>query len=116
MKRSDLLKASSPKAIARYVARNAPKKRRAGHMGRHAMESVREATYNGHHIVIHTSYRIEVDGKALEGHVAVNNAGQVHYHAIPNAAFGSAVDMVKSLIDVYPDDFPTPGRARRKEG
>jgi nitrogenase molybdenum-iron protein alpha/beta subunit len=69
------------------------------------MESVREATYRGHHIVIRTSYRIEVDEQPIVGHMGVSNDGQVHYHPIPNLGFDSAVDLVKKLIDTFPDDF-----------
>ena len=69
------------------------------------MESTREATYHGHHIVIRTTYRIEVDGMPIEGHLGVTNDGQVHYHAVPNLSFASAVDLVKQLIDTFPEDF-----------
>jgi len=30
----------------------------------------------------------------------VNNAGSVHYHAIPNQEFASAVDLVKRIVDL----------------
>lgn len=76
-----------------------------GSHGHHASESVREAEYNGHRIVIKTTYQIEVDGKPISGHLAVTNDGQVHYHPIPNLSFASAIDLVKQLIDVFPDDF-----------
>ena len=72
-------------------------------------ETVREADHNGHHIVIRTSYSIEVDGRAVTGHLAVGNDGRVTYHAVPNLSFESAVDLVKRLIDAFPDDFDAPG-------
>jgi hypothetical protein len=62
------------------------------------MESVRQADYRGHHIVIRTRYQIEVDGRMLMGHMGVTNDGQVHYHPVPNLSFASAVDLVKRLI------------------
>jgi hypothetical protein len=68
-------------------------------------ESTREADYKGHHIVIRTTYQIEVDGKSVTGHMGVTNDGRVHYHPIPNISFASALDMVRELIDVFPDDF-----------
>jgi len=38
----------------------------------------------------------------------VGNDGRVHYHAIPNQEFESAVDMVKRVIDLTPpDSWPT---------
>ena len=75
------------------------------HMHGQAMESVREASYRGHEIIIRTTYQIEVDGRPITGHMGVSNDGQVYYHGIPNVSYASAVDMVKQLIDTYPDDF-----------
>jgi hypothetical protein len=40
-------------------------------------------------------------------HLALTNDGQVQYHGLPNYSFDSAVDLVKKMIDVYPDDFST---------
>jgi hypothetical protein len=97
----------TPQSIAAYVMRNAAKVKASQKMkmGRHGAESVREADYKGHHIVIRTTYRVVVDGKPIMGHFGVSNNGQVHYHAVPNMAFASAIDVVKTLIDVFPDDF-----------
>jgi hypothetical protein len=72
------------------------------------IETVREDTYRGHRIVIRTTYEIEVDGRSVTGHIALTNDGRVHYHPMPNISFGSAVDMVKQLINAFPDDFPAP--------
>lgn len=68
-------------------------------------ETIREADYEGHHIVIRTTYQIEVDGKPVTGHMGVTDDGKVHYHPVPNISFASALDMVKQLIDIFPDDF-----------
>ncbi len=110
MKRNDFVQHSSPEALAEHVARNAPAVRQTQHDHGGATESVREATYRGHHILIRTSYHIEVDGVPVEGHLGVTNDGQVHYHAVPNLGFASAVDLVKQLIDTFPEDF----QARRE--
>ena len=67
--------------------------------------SVREAQYQGHHIVIRTTYSVEVDGVRLMGHMGVSNDGSFHYHPIPNMRFDSAIDLVKQIIYVFPDDF-----------
>jgi hypothetical protein len=72
-------------------------------------ESVREADYHGHHIVVRTRYEIEVDGKMLMGHMGVTNDGHVYYHAVPNLSFASAIDLVKELIDIFPADFAAGG-------
>ena len=74
----------------------------------HPGEAVREASYKGHHIRIVTQYQIELDGVPITGHVLVTNAGRVHYHAIPNQEFASAVDLVKRIIDLSVEGV-TPG-------
>ncbi|MGH3997455.1 MAG: tyrosinase family protein [Pseudonocardiaceae bacterium] len=53
----------------------------------------------------------------IEGHMGVANDGQVHYHPVPNLGFSSAVDLVKQLIDIFPDDFGTqaPGHPHGQE-
>lgn len=104
MKRSEFVQASDPESLVESLRRYQPQ-RHEPHAG--ATESVREATYRGHEIVIRTSYHLEVDGVAVEGHMGVTNDGQVHYHPIPNLSFNSAVDLVKQLIDTFPDDFRT---------
>jgi hypothetical protein len=70
----------------------------------HDMTSVREVGYKGRRIRIETTYRITVDGEPVTGHVMVSNDGSVHYHAIPNQQFASAVDMVERVIDLTPPD------------
>jgi hypothetical protein len=91
------------------VERNRP--RDGGHDPGHEreVESVREDDYRGHHIVVRTRYRIEVDGRPVTGHLGVTNDGRVHYHAVPNLSFTSAVDLVRRLIDAFPDDFEGEG-------
>jgi len=84
-----------------------------GHGG--PIEIVRESTYRGHHIVVRTTYSISVDDLAVEGHLGVSNDGQVHYHAIPNLGFPSAIDLVKKLIDTFPDDFGGHGQGAQHD-
>jgi hypothetical protein len=68
-------------------------------------QSVREIEYSGHKIAIYTKYEIKVDGKPFSGHIYVDNSGKVSAHALPNYSFVSAVDLVKKIIDEFPDDF-----------
>jgi hypothetical protein len=68
-------------------------------------QSVREIEYQGHKITIYTQYEIKVDGKPFGGHVYVDNMGKVSAHALPNYSFVSAVDLVKKMIDEFPDDL-----------
>ena len=110
-------------SIAAYVKSNAARARKAQEM--HHGESVvtREADYKGHHIVVRTKYEVEVDGKPLMGHMGVTDSGSVHYHPVPNLAFASALDMVRKIIDVFPDEFgpdakpnPMPGMHHDSHG
>lgn len=72
----------------------------------HGNTTVRQVTYGTHTIRVVTSYDIEVDGQPVTGHLLVTNEGAVHYHAIPNQEFPSAIDMVRRMIDLAPDQFP----------
>ena len=101
------LSAPTPESIAAYVKRHSARaKKLLGAMHDHSpAETVREADYKGHHIVIGTTYRIEVDGRRVGGHFVVTDDGQVQCHALPNYTFSSAVDLVKSMIEIFPEDF-----------
>ena len=68
-------------------------------------QSVREAEHKGHKIAIYTQYEIRVDGEPFTSHVYVDNTGKVSTHALPAYSFVSAVDLVKKIIDEFPDDF-----------
>jgi hypothetical protein len=105
---SDLIAYSSKRLKAgRSVA--------AGHAehDKHPFQSVREIEYNGHKITIYTQYQIKVDGKAFSGHIYVDNRGKVSAHALPNYSFVSAVDLVKKIIDEFPDNFATKKKSDR---
>src|SRR4051794_2392391 len=66
-------------SIAKYVKKNSAAVKRAaagimmdkGHGN--GMESVREDDYEGHHIVIRTSYTTTIDGKEIMAHLALTN-------------------------------------------
>jgi len=76
--------------------------------GQHAhggTDSVREADYKGHHIVITTTYEITIDGTPFTAGLGVSNDGSVHYHGMPNVGFDSAVDLMKAVIDNFSDEF-----------
>ena len=106
----------TPRSIAAYVKSNAARVRKAQQM--HHGESVvtREADYKGHHILVRTKYQVEVDGKPLMGHMGVTDSGSVHYHPVPNLSFASALDLVKKVIDVFPDDFSPGAKPDAKPG
>ena len=74
---------------------------------------MRELTHNGHNVKIITTYRVEVDGKPADMHLSVDEDGQVFTHATPFVTYASAVDLMKEVMDAYPDAFsdsdPDPG-------
>ena len=69
----------------------------------------REAEYRGCFIQVKTTYEIKVNEKPLGGHFSLGNNGRVYSHACPYRDFGSTVDLVKCMIDLYPDGFPKQG-------
>lgn len=97
----------TPQSIAAFVKQNAPKMKKAGMLMMHHgdPEVVREDDYEGHHVVIKTTYHIEVDGKPLMSPLFVTNEGQVQSHGLPNYTFDSAIQLVRELIDKFPEDF-----------
>ena len=100
-----------------YAQLRAGKPVTANHSGHtKPFESVREFEHNRHKIIIRTHYDITVDGKKLEGHVYVDNFGRVSTHALPAYSFGSTVDLIKKLIDMFGDNFlkVSTKRKRRK--
>lgn len=72
--------------------------------GKHEATSVRELTHKGHTVKIITTYRVEVDGKPAEMHLSVDEDGQVFTHATPFVTYASAVDLMKAVMEAYPDD------------
>ena len=73
--------------------------------------SVRQDHYKGHHIVVKTTYDVTIDGKKFTSPLDVSNAGTVQYHGIPNVGFASALDLVRCIIDQFPEEFPAVRRA-----
>lgn len=106
MEYPDLAAASQPDAVRRSLADKADELRGAGH-GHHdgGQASVRTVSYKGHDIVIRTTYEITVDGQPFDANVSVDNSGRVHYHGLPTRNFPSTVDLVKKVIDAFPDEF-----------
>lgn len=86
------------------------------HGGDGSVETLREDDYEGHHIVIRTTYKIEVDGETLMAPIGLDNDGNLHCHALPNYQFPSAVDMIRRLIDNFPDDFKRKRASKKPSG
>ena len=94
---------------AQHFKRN--RKKLKVHMHEGPIKSVRIEKHRGHKIKISATYDISIDGHRLGGHLKVGNDGHVHYHGLPNYTWGSMVDMCKQLIESFPEDFPSGGRA-----
>jgi hypothetical protein len=76
-----------------------------GHAGHGGHGSVREIEYKGHRITIRTTYEVRVDGKKFDAPLDVSMAGEVSYMGLMNVSFGSAMDLMKAVIDQFPDAF-----------
>ena len=87
-----------------------------GPAGDGSIETLREDEYEGHRIVIRTTYKIEVDGEILLAPLGLDNEGNLHCHALPNYQFTSAIDMVRRLIDNFPDDFKRKRASKKGTG
>ncbi len=77
----------------------------AGHHDANAV-SVRTLSHKGYEIEIQTSFEITIDGKKLDVHIQVSPDGKVHCHSIPTYESGSAVDLIRAIVDNFRDDFP----------
>ncbi len=91
------------------VLRTYETERAAAHGERHdsqAHASIRTAQYKGHVIRLKTSYEVQIDGEPLGAHMGVSDDGNVHYHGLPNYTTASALELMKQVIDAFPDDFP----------
>jgi hypothetical protein len=69
------------------------------------LTSVRTFAHAGHQVKITTTYRIEVDGVPVQLHVSVDNQGRVNSHSTPFVSYGSATDLVRALINRFPESF-----------
>lgn len=82
----------------------------------HGFKSKRIDHYQGKKIEIITTYKILIDGDALDTHTMVMNDGTVHNHYLPQYSFKSAIDMVKQIIRSQEKDYPEDELATLYEG
>lgn len=99
--------AADPKALGAYLS-SLPVTHEGHHGHGGTAEVMREDDYKGHHIVVRTTYRFEVDGHTVDVPIMLDDDGNVHCHSLPNYQFRSAIALVRELIDTFPDDFPEP--------
>jgi hypothetical protein len=80
-------------------------------------KSVRTFDHKGHEVSIATTYQVKVDGRVIHIPLMVSENGHVQSHAIPNYSLSSAVDLVRTIIDLFPKDFEKKrGRAGGRHG
>jgi len=88
-----LLKSNKPISVSHGTHSNTP------------FTSVRQINYKNHDIVIQTRYEILIDGKLVNNQIHVDNEGKVSSHAMPTYSFPSTIDLIKKLIDKFPNSF-----------
>ena len=98
MDEKKLAKAAQPGKLGDYL-------QKTSEAHEHHGSPPRVAIHNGHEIVLETIYRVTVDGKKVDLGLMVDEQGKVHCHSLPSYQFQSALDMVKAIIDLFPDDF-----------
>lgn len=69
------------------------------------LTSVRKFTHQGHEVKITTTYRIEIDGVDIQPHALVDNEGNLFSHVMPFETYGSAPELIKTLLDRFPEFF-----------
>lgn len=99
---AELTAAAEPDRFGGYLA-ELPKPHM--HHGHGPVKSVRETEYEGHRIVVTTTYEVTVDGKPLNAQLAVEDDGTLSCHGLPNYQFTSALDTIRALIANYPGQF-----------
>ncbi|WP_406256944.1 hypothetical protein [Streptomyces nigra] len=97
----ELAAAADPATLGNYLSELPQQPHHHG-----PLTSIRQDEFQGHRIVIKTTYEITVDGEPLTAPLIVSNDGQVHCHALPTYEFRSATDTIRALIENFPDDFP----------
>jgi hypothetical protein len=107
MDKKRLASAATPKALGDYLTRLS---KHTAHEHGAGAASIRRAEHGNHVIEIETTYRVRVDGKKVDLPLMVGDDGDVHCHALPNYQLSSALDLVKLLIDVFPESFPGPSK------
>ena len=110
MKVSNLRKTKDTR-LGDYLLDKLPDLHPKPHMG--PVTTTRTALHNGHVIEVITTYDIKVDGKRIGGHMGISDNGNVHYHGLPNYSWTSALDLVRKVIDAFPEEFVKPKRKKR---
>lgn len=114
MDHRDLAAEAEPAALREALAAQGEELRQAGETHQHGLTSVRAVRHRGHRIMIRTTYEITIDDEPFDAGLVVDNAGRVFYHGLPTQDFASTVDLVKQVVDTFPDftrpdDDPDPG-------
>jgi hypothetical protein len=99
---AELTAAAAPDGLGRYLA-GLPMP--PMHHPHGPAKTVRTTEYEGHRIVVTTTYEVTVDGKPVKADLQVDDNGTLYCHGLPNYQFASALDTIRALIANYPDRF-----------
>ena len=69
------------------------------------VHSSRQFEHAGHDVEIRATYRVLVNGVERQLQFSVGPDGKVTTHLRPYVAYDSLVEMVRDVIDNYPDSF-----------
>ncbi|MBI1868819.1 MAG: hypothetical protein HYS06_11090 [Methylocystis sp.] len=111
MKRKEVASYAPSAPLLKSVARLPQIKHGAMHN-----KSVRTFSHKGHEISIATTYEVKIDGRVVHFPLTVSEDGHVQSHAIPNYSLSSAVDIVKTIVDNFPEDFEKKKPRGRRTG
>lgn len=98
------------KALTKYS--KSPLSRRASTMARNHKAGIRTARHGKFKIEIATRYAVQVNGRKVPMVIEVGPDGSVSCHDIPHYITASAVDLVKAVIDAYPERFASSAKGK----
>lgn len=99
---AELAAAAAPDGLGRYLA-GLPMP--PMHHQHGPAKTVRTTEYEGHRIVVTTTYEVTVDEEPVKADLQVDDNGTLYCHGLPNYQFVSALDTVRALIANYPGRF-----------
>ncbi|KUM69906.1 hypothetical protein J7F01_36090 [Streptomyces sp. ISL-22] len=99
---TELTAAAAPERLGEYLAGLAPPHTHHDHG---PAKTVRTTEFEGHRIVVTTTYEVTVDGKPLNVQLHVDDDGTLSCHGLPSYQFASALDSIRALIANFPEDF-----------
>lgn len=98
------------KALTKYS--KSPLSKRVSAMARDHKAGIRTSRHGKFKIEITTRYAVQVNGRKVPMAIEVGPDGSVSSHDIPHYIAASAVDLVKAMIDAYPERFAPSAKSK----